>query len=223
MIQAKENFIKFLIDNKALLFGEFTLKSGRSSPYFFNLGCLNDGVSLSLLGRYYADFIFQTYQDNYDVIFGPAYKGIPLSVAIAISLHRDFNLSKLYCSNRKEIKNYADKSILLGSEIRDGQRIILVDDVISTGTTKYEAVALLRSIAAVEIHGLVIALDREEVADNGQLATDAFTKETGIDVKSLINAHDIVEYLTGQDLRELGVDEDIVKRINRYLEIYGII
>lgn len=208
-------FITFLLETKSLAFGEFALKSGRVSPYFFNLGRLNDGEKLMRLGSFYADKIIAEWGDDFDIVFGPAYKGIPLAVAIVSALYAKRGIVKRYSANRKEMKTYADASILLGAGIAGGDKIILVDDVLTTGETKLEAVKLLRSLAPVEIKGLVVGLDRCEYDAEGKDAVAEFTKTTGVPVKSIITARDVFEYV-----REGG---SIKGAMERYLEEYGVV
>ena len=216
MNERKKQFINFLLKNQALLFGKFTLKSGRVSPYFFNLGVLNSGPQISKLGRFYAEAIRTDWKDEFDIIFGPAYKGIPLSVAIVDSMHRDFNINKKYSSNRKEMKTYADKSVLLGADIKDGDKIILVDDVLTTGQTKIDAVKLIKSIASVEIVGLMIALDRLEKNKEAKNAVLEFTEQTGVPVRSIVTASDIIETLDPDE-------QSTKKKVVDYLKQYGVI
>ncbi len=213
--QKINQFILFLIETKSLLFEEFTLKSGRVSPYFFNLGRLNTGRELARMGEFYADKIVAERGNDFDIIFGPAYKGIPLAVAIVSALYAKHGLVKRYSSNRKEMKTYADTSALLGSNVRDGDKIILVDDVLTTGETKLEAVRLLESLAHIDIKGLIVGLDRCEYDIDGKDAVLEFTKATGVPVKSIITARDVVQYL--------GEGDQERSAIERYLGEYGVL
>lgn len=208
-------FIVFLLETKSLLFGEFILKSGRVSPYFFNLGLLNTGEELVRLGRFYAEKIVAEFGDEFDIVFGPAYKGIPLAVAVVSALYAKYGLTKRYSSNRKEMKTYADASALLGAHVREGDKIILVDDVVTTGETKLEAVKLLRSLAAVEIKGLIIGLDRREYDADGKDAVAEFTKATGVPVKSIVSVHDVLAYMDDGD--------PVNGAIRQYLGEYGTV
>ncbi len=213
MQSTKAQFIDFLLESNALLFEDFTLKSGRVSPYFFNLGLLNRGDQLSELGRFFAEAINAEWGNEFDIVFGPAYKGIPLAVSVVIGLYENFQIDKKYCSNRKELKNYADKSILLGTSLNDGDRVIMVDDVLTTGQTKIDAANLLKSIAKVEIKGLLIGLDRLEANSEGQNAVLEFTGKTGIPVKSIISATDIFSHISDAGHR---------MKMERYLYEYGV-
>ena len=213
MQSTKVQFIDFLLESKALLFKDFTLKSGRVSPYFFNLGLLNRGDQVSEIGRFFAETINAEFGDDFDIVFGPAYKGIPLAVSTVIALYENFKIDKRYCSNRKELKDYADKSILLGSPLKDGDKIIMVDDVLTTGQTKIDAVAVLETVADVEIQGLLIGLDRLETDSEGKNAVSEFTKKTGIPVKSIITAADIFSHISDAPTR---------MEMERYLYEYGV-
>lgn len=214
--QEKGNsFVSFLLETGSLVFREFTLKSGRVSPYFFNLGQLNTGRELARIGEFYADKIVAEWGDDFDIIFGPAYKGIPLAVSLVSSLYAKHNLVKKYSSNRKDVKTYADASSLLGSDVSEGDKIILVDDVLTTGETKLEAVRLLQALANVDIKGLIVGLDRCEYDTDGQDAMSEFTKATGVPVKSIITAQDMLRYLDEGDPVKVA--------IKRYLFEYGVV
>ena len=133
----KEEFIEFMVESDVLKFGDFTLKSGRKSPFFMNAGAYVTGSQLSRLGEYYAKAIHDTYGDAFDVLFGPAYKGIPLSVVTAIAFHKLYGKEIRYCSNRKEAKDHGDTGILLGSKIKDGDKVVIIEDVTTSGTVSY--------------------------------------------------------------------------------------
>ncbi|HCE86603.1 MAG: Orotate phosphoribosyltransferase [Parcubacteria group bacterium GW2011_GWC2_44_17] len=214
--QEKGNsFVSFLLETGSLVFREFTLKSGRVSPYFFNLGQLNTGRELARIGEFYADKIVAEWGDDFDIIFGPAYKGIPLAVSLVSSLYAKHNLVKKYSSNRKDVKTYADASSLLGSDVSEGDKIILVDDVLTTGETKLEAVRLLQALANVDIKGLIVGLDRCEYDTDGQDAMSEFTKATGVPVKSIVTVYDLLQYMDELD--------PVYGAIKRYLGEYGVV
>ena len=213
-MKSKQKFIQFLLATNSLQFVEFTLKSGRVSPYFFNLGRLNGGDTLMELGEFYADCIVEKWGGEFDIVFGPAYKGIPLAVATVFALYKNHNLIRRYSANRKEVKTHGDASAFLGAEIKSKDRIILVDDVMTTGATKYEAVKLLRSLGDVKIQGLVIGLNRLERGENGKDAVAEFTRETGVPVWSIITARDVAGYIKHGSAEQTA--------LLRYLNEYGI-
>ena len=219
----KFHIIEYFLSQKALLFGEFTLKSGRVSPYFFNLGCLHTGAQLQMLGRFYAQSIVTAWGKDFDIVFGPAYKGIPLAVCTVEALFDEQGLDVSYSSNRKEMKNYADRSILLGSDIKNGDRIILVDDVVTTGATKEDVITLIQTLANVSFTGLVIALDRvERNESSSQTAVLEFSKKTGIPVISMITAYDILDYITvTRHKNTCNLAKDCDEKMSHYLEKYG--
>lgn len=211
----QQRFVDFLLNENALLFGDYTLKSGRVSPYFLNLRILSSGRQLYELGVFYAEAIYQTWNTDFDIIFGPAYAGISVAVSTAIAFHRQYKLEKHYLTHRKEVKGYADKSVFLGASLQEGARIILVDDVITTGMTKIESARLLRSQFRVNIKGLVIGLDRLEKGEKGKGAVEEFTNETGIPVVSIATLNDVISYLSDSS--------DAKKRLEAYLRQYGIV
>lgn len=220
MYEYQKQFIDFLVQNKALQFGEFTLKSGRISPYFFTTGKFDTGAAIGRLGHYYAAAIAEQFKhaDGIDVIFGPAYKGIPLAVAAATSLAAEFGMDDVgYTFDRKEVKDHGDKGAVVGHEIQDGDRVVIVDDVFTTGATKEEAVNLLRKTAKVDIRGLVIAVDRKERGKDGENAIAEFTKKTGVHVHAIVTIHDILEHLAGT-----VIDDEMAQHITAYLTQYGI-
>ena len=162
MEKYKQEFITFMAETGVLKFGEFTLKSGRKSPFFMNAGLYNTGTQLIRLGKYYAQAIHEHYGDDFDVLFGPAYKGIPLSVATAMAYSTLYNKDIKYCSNRKEIKDHGDKGILLGSSLKDGDRVVIIEDVTTSGKSIEETFPIIKAQADIEIKGLVVSLNRME-------------------------------------------------------------
>lgn len=164
MEQYKEEFIEFMVESNVLKFGDFTLKSGRKSPFFMNAGAYVTGSQLRHLGQYYAKAIHDHYGDDFDVLFGPAYKGIPLSVATTIAFSELYGKEIRYCSNRKEIKDHGDTGILLGSKIKDGDRIVIIEDVTTSGKSIEETFPIIQAQGKVEILGLMVSLNRMSVA-----------------------------------------------------------
>ncbi|RLJ02263.1 MAG: orotate phosphoribosyltransferase [Candidatus Aenigmatarchaeota archaeon] len=220
----KEEFIDFLLRKSALEIGEFKLKSGRISPYFINTGVFDDGESIAELGYFYSSTIVDNFRkEDYDIIFGPAYKGIPLAVATVIGLLGYFDINKGYSFNRKEPKGYGeatkqDKQNWIVGKIKDGDRILMVDDVLTTGHTKYEAIDLLKSVADdLRFVGLVIAVDRKEVGTDGINAVKQFEQKTGIPVRPIVDILEIKTYLS----KEGKISEAELKGIDDYLKKYG--
>lgn len=211
----KKEFFDFVLAEKALGFGEFTLKSGRKSPYFFNAGIFDSGEAIFRLGQYYAQRVVEEGID-FDLIYGPAYKGIPLAVTMAIALARDQQMNKGYVFNRKEAKEHGDKGILVGKEPVDGDQVLIIDDVFTTGGTKIEAVELLKNIANVDISGLVIALDRMEKSIDDEDAILDFTQKYGVPVLAIATVRELVEYLA-----EKGLQAE-QEKIEAYLKKYGV-
>jgi orotate phosphoribosyltransferase len=217
-------FVEFCISQGALTFGEFKLKSGRISPYFFNAGLFCTGHAIERLGFYFARKISSTIKPSqYDIIFGPAYKGIPLCVATAISLSRDFGIDKPWCFNRKEAKEHGDKGVFVGTQPQNGSRIVLIDDVFTTGGAKEEAIAQLSSVAKVSIAGVFIALDRKEKNDAGEDSIAAFEKKHKTRVHSIAAAPDVFEYLEGKKIGgKAYVDKKMHAKFSEYCKKYGV-
>ena len=188
----KANFIQLLMDSNVLRFGEFTLKSGRISPYFFNMGAIDDGAGLSQLGAFYADTILSL-NLNVDCLYGPAYKGIPLVAATSMAFYYDHQQSVPYCFNRKQAKSYGDGGDLVGAPLQGN--IIMVDDVITAGTTVHETVELF-SRYGVKPAGMVIALDREEKNQDSEHALTAVSKHFNVPIQPIVTLTDVINYLS---------------------------
>lgn len=219
----QQQFIEFLVTNQALQFGDFTLKSGRLSPYFINTGVFETGEAIAKLGYFYASLIKDEFSDSFDVIFGPAYKGISLAVTTAISLNNDFGLNKFYTFNRKEIKDHGDKKILIGHNLKDNDRLILIDDVITDGKTKFETVELINNLAKVEYKGLVIAVNRMEKTAEGEDAILNIEKKLKIPVKAIVSVREIIDYLAEKEIDgQVYLNKEKAKEMENYLKKYGI-
>ena len=173
MEQYKKEFIEFMIDCNVLKFGDFVTKSGRKTPFFVNTGFYRTGSQLKRLGEYYAQAIHDHFGFDFDVLFGPAYKGIPLSVAATIAISEKYDKDIRYCSNRKEVKDHGDKGILLGSPIQDGDKVIIIEDVTTAGTSIQETLPIIKAQGDVEVGGLVVSVDRME---RGQGEKSALTE-----------------------------------------------
>lgn len=223
MQQFQEKFIEFLIKNQALQFGDFTLKSGRKSPYFINTGVFESGESIKQLGYFYAALIKQEFGDNFDLIFGPAYKGIPLCVTTAIALANDFRQDKFYAFNRKEVKDHGDKKMILGHQLQPGERVILIDDVITDGATKFETVEMLNNIAKVEYAGLVVAVNRMEKTADGLDAFKNIVDKLHFPVKAIVSVKEIIDYLTGREIDgQVYLTKAKSVEMEEYLNEFGI-
>lgn len=194
MRNIQQDFIEFLIAHNALQFGEFTLKSGRKSPYFFNLGVFHTGKSLAKLGEFYAETL-QNSRMHCDILFGPAYKGISLVTATSVILFEKFNKNLPYCFNRKEKKEHGDAGNFVGSELSGN--VVMLDDVITAGTTVRETIALLKNTNA-QLSGIIVAFDRQERSDGKLSAVQEAVKTHGVPVQSIITLTDVVQYLSGR-------------------------
>ncbi len=197
----KKSFIEFMLESEVLRFGEFTTKSGRLSPYFVNTGNYKTGKQISTLGRYYAQLVKETLTaDDFDALFGPAYKGIPLASAAASKLYEDYGIDKPYFFNRKEAKDHGEGGNVIGYKPTDGDRIIIIEDVITAGTAVRETMPLLKALADCKVNDMFISVNRMEKGTGETTATEEIYNEYGIKVHSIINAKDILEYLEGSEL-----------------------
>ena len=224
MKQFQKDFVDFLYETGALKFGDFTLKSGRKSPFFVNLGDFNTSESISRLAHFYASAIYETYGDGFDVLFGPAYKGIPLAVSTAIMLQFEYKMGKVrYCSNRKEIKDHGDAGILLGYKLKEGDRVVIIEDVITSGKSMEETVPILREQANVDIIGLEVSLNRCERGKGDKGALDEIKDLYGFETNAIVSMKDVVEYLYGREVNgRVLIDDEMKARIDEYYSIYGI-
>ena len=208
----QRSFIEFALQHKALLFGEFTLKSGRKSPYFFNMGCFNTGAAIAKLGGFYAAAIAHA-TVQYDVLFGPAYKGIPLVTTTAIALAEHHAIDKPYCFNRKEAKNHGEAGMIVGAPLTG--RVLMIDDVMSAGVTAHEVINIVKQ-AGASLAAITIAVDRQERGLNQRSAVEEVEKEHHIPVISIIGLQHVLQYLT-----ELGNDSQL-ERMLEYRAQYGV-
>lgn len=210
----QKRFIELAITEKALSFGEFELKSGRVSPYFFNAGLFHSGRALSILGQSYAQVIAEA-NFNADVIFGPAYKGIPLAACTVAALSERFDIDLGYAYNRKERKAHGEGGVLVGADLQ-GKRVVILDDVITAGTAIREVIAIISAAGGI-VSGVVIGLNRQEKGQNGYSAIDEIEESFNIPVMSIINLEQIVDFLEGsQDLQAWR------EKVLNYRELYGV-
>lgn len=224
MEQYKSEFIQFMVDSKVLKFGEFTLKSGRKSPFFMNAGGYVTGSQLRKLGEYYAKAIHDKYGDDFDVLFGPAYKGIPLAVVTAIAYSDLYGKEVRYCSDRKEEKDHgADAGSFLGSKLQDGDRVIMIEDVTTSGKSMEETVPKVKGAANVEIVGLMVSLNRMEVGKGGEkCALDEVKDLYGFETAAIVDMNEVVECLYNKEVNgEVLIDDTLKAAIDAYYEQYG--
>ena len=215
----KQEFIKFMVESNVLKFGDFTLKSGRKSPFFMNAGAYVTGYQHKKLGEYYARAIHDNFGDDFDVLFGPAYKGIPLSVVTAIAYHDLYGKEVRYCSDRKEAKDHgADKGNLLGAELHDGDRVVMVEDVTTSGKSIDETYPKVTAAANVEIRGLIVSLNRMEVGKGGKVtAQQEIQEKYGFPVASIVSMEEVVEALDGS-----LITPELHAAIDEYYAQYGV-
>lgn len=214
----KQQFIKFMVDNGVLKFGEFTLKSGRKAPYFINTGNYKTGAQLSRLGEYYARCIEENGIEA-DTLVGPAYKGIPLAVTTAVSLYTQFNRDVGYCFDRKEVKDHGEGGLFVGKQLTDGERVILIEDVMTSGKALREMLPKLKQAADVKIAGMVISVDRMERGLESKLsAVQEVYKEFGVKVCSIVTMADIISAI------EDGIIEgkEYLEKMKEYRKTYGV-
>ena len=220
----KQEFIDFMVESDVLKFGEFTLKSGRKSPFFMNAGAYVTGSQLMRLGEYYAKAIHETYGDDFDVLFGPAYKGIPISVVTAVAFSKLYGKEVRYCSDRKEEKDHgADKGSFLGSKLQDGDRVVMIEDVTTSGKSMEETVPKVKGAADVTIVGLMVSLDRMEVGKGGvKCALDEVKDLYGFETAAIVNMQDVVEHLYNRECDgKVVIDDTLKAAIDAYYEKYG--
>ena len=224
MEQYKQEFIEFMVDSNVLKFGEFTLKSGRKSPFFMNAGAYVTGSQLKRLGEYYAKAIHDRYGDDFDVLFGPAYKGIPISVVTAIAYSELYGKEIRYCSDRKEEKDHgADKGSFLGSKLMDGDRVVMIEDVTTSGKSMEETVPKVRGAADVKIVGLMVSLDRMEVGKGGEkCALEEIKDLYGFETNAIVNMKEVVEHLYNREYKgKVIIDDTLKTAIDEYYRQYG--
>ena len=223
MEQYKQEFINFMVESEVLKFGEFTLKSGRKSPFFMNAGAYVTGTQLRRLGEYYAKAIHDNYGLDFDVLFGPAYKGIPLAVATSMAISELYGKEVRYCSNRKEVKDHGDTGILLGSKLKDGDRVVIIEDVTTSGKSIEETFPILKSQADVEIKGLMVSLNRMEIGKGGEkCALDEVKELYGFDTAAIVDMEEVVECLYNKECNgKVVIDDTLKAAIDAYYEQYG--
>lgn len=222
MEQYKQEFIEFMVDCQVLKFGDFVTKSGRKTPFFVNTGFYRTGAQLRRLGDYYARAIHDKFGLEFDVLFGPAYKGIPLTVAATIAISELYGTDIRYCSNRKEVKDHGDKGILLGSPIQDGDRVVLIEDVTTAGTSIQETLPIIRAQGDVQPVGLVVSVDRMERGTGTKSALKEIEEKYGLQTTAIVTMAEVVEHLYKREYKgRVIIDDEMKKAIDAYYEQYG--
>ena len=223
MEQYKQEFIEFMVESDVLKFGDFTLKSGRKSPFFMNAGAYVTGSRLKRLGEYYAKAIHDNFGDDFDVLFGPAYKGIPLSVVTAIAFYELYGKEVRYSSNRKEIKDHGDAGILLGSKINDGDRVVIIEDVTTSGKSIEETFPIIKAQGDITVVGLMVSLNRMEVGLSGKMAAlDEITEKYGFPARAIVTMKEVTEHLYDREVcGRVVIDDTIKAAIDDYYKEYG--
>ena len=224
MEQYKQQFIEFMVDCQVLKFGDFTLKSGRKSPFFMNAGAYVTGAQLRKLGEYYARAIHDHYGLDFDVLFGPAYKGIPLSVATVMALSELYGKEIRYCSNRKEVKDHGDTGILLGSKLKDGDKVVIIEDVTTSGKSIEETFPIIKAQADVEIKGLMVSLNRmEKGLTSDKSALDEIKEKYGFEANAIVTMEEVVECLYQKPYQgKVYIDDTLKAAIDEYYKQYGV-
>lgn len=222
MEQYKQEFIEFMVDCQVLKFGDFVTKSGRRTPFFVNTGFYRTGEQLRRLGKYYAQAIQAKYGTDFDVLFGPAYKGIPLTVAASMALSEVYGADVRYCSNRKEVKDHGDKGILLGSPIANGDRIVIIEDVTTAGTSIGETMPILKAQGEVQVLGLVVSVDRMERGKGTRSALHEIRETYGMETTAIVTMAEVVEHLYNRPYKGRIIMDDAMKAaIDAYYQQYG--
>lgn len=219
----KKEFIEFMVDCGVLKFGDFVTKSGRNTPFFVNTGFYRTGPQLKKLGEYYAKSIKEHFDEEFDLLFGPAYKGIPLSVATTIALSDEYGDAVRYCSNRKEVKDHGDKGILLGSPINDGDRIIIIEDVTTAGTSIEETMPILKAQGDVTVLGLIVSVDRCERGQGDKSALSEIQDKYNMKTEAIVTMEEVVDHLYNKPYRgKVIIDDKLKTAIDEYYEKYGV-
>ena len=223
MEQYKKEFIEFMIDCSVLRFGDFVTKSGRKTPFFVNTGFYRTGSQLRTLGSYYAQAIKDSFGLDFDVLFGPAYKGIPLTVAASSAIAEKFGRDIRYCSNRKEVKDHGDKGILLGSPLSDGDRVIIIEDVTTAGTSIKETMPILKAQGQGDVLGLVVSVDRMERGQGDKSALEEISEEYGMKTSAIVTMEEVVDHLYNKPYKgKIIIDDELKKAIDAYYDQYGV-
>ena len=219
MNQSKKEFIEFMMEAEVLRFGDFVTKSGRNTPYFVNTGNYKTGKQIATLGKFYAQLVNEACGSEFDCMFGPAYKGIPLAASCAASLYTQYGVDKPYFFNRKEEKDHGEGGSLVGYKPQNGDRVIIIEDVITAGTAVRETMPILKNAADVRVNDMFISVNRCEVGQNpGKTAVMEVMDEFGINVHAIVTVKDIHEYL-----KESGKYTSVLEIMEKYMERYCVL
>ncbi len=222
MYKYKQEFIEFMLDCEVLKFGDFVTKSGRKTPFFVNTGFYRTGGQLRRLGEFYARAIEVKFGSDFDVLFGPAYKGIPLSVVTVSAFDELFNRQIRYCSNRKEIKDHGDKGILLGGPLGDGDKVVIIEDVTTAGTSIKETLPIIKAQGNVEIIGMCVSVDRQERGSGTKSALKEIEEEYGFPTTAIVTMQDVIEHLSNNPVGgKMILDDGLKQAIEAYYKEYG--
>jgi orotate phosphoribosyltransferase len=222
MQQYKQDFITFMVRSQVLTFGDFVTKSGRKTPFFINTGNYKTGEQIAQLGDFYAQAILSNIGKDFDVLFGPAYKGIPLAVAATIALATRHGLSIPYCFNRKEAKDHGEGGTLIGHKMTAGDRVVIIDDVATAGTSARESIAMLKAIAAVSFSALVVSVDRMERGAGEKSALAEIRDSFGMKTFAIVTLQEIIDFLHNKNIDGRVVLDDAIKsKIEEYRKEYG--
>lgn len=223
MEQYKSEFIEFMVDCQVLRFGDFITKSGRKTPFFINTGFYRTGDQLRRLGFYYGKAIKENFGLDFDVLFGPAYKGIPLSVATAMVLNELYDVSIGYCSNRKEEKDHGDVGILLGTPLTESSRVLMIEDVTTSGKSIRETMPILNGLGVNNVCGLIVSVNRMERGTGDIGALEEIGQEYNIKTTAIVTMEEVVEHLYNKPYKgNIIIDDKIKESIDAYYEKYGI-
>jgi orotate phosphoribosyltransferase len=218
----QEAFITFMVKSGVLTFGDFVTKSGRRTPYFINTGNYKTGAQAAKLGDYYAACIQENLPDRVDCLFGPAYKGIPLAVAAASSLFRNYGRDLPYCFNRKEVKDHGEGGLLVGYQPKDGDQVVITEDVVTAGTAVRETIALFQRVARVDLRALVVSVDRMERGTGERTTLNELREDYGIAVYPIVTVREVIFFLHNRPIDgTIYIDDAMKVRMEAYLQTYG--
>lgn len=222
MLPYKQQFIEFMVRSGVLTFGDFVTKSGRKTPFFINTGNYKTGAQLVKLGQYYAEAVVNNLGSQFNVLFGPAYKGIPLAVSTSMILSEKFNQDVAFCFNRKEAKDHGEGGTLIGHKLKNGDKVLIIEDVTTAGTSVRESIPMLKAIADVTIAGLVVSVDRMEKGTGTKGALTELKDEFNIPAFSIVSLAEIIEHLHNRNVDgKVVLNDEILERINEYRKLYG--